>query len=341
MCVDVADQEHVRKSGGGPARRLRVGIAGLGVIGEGAALRLAEETDDYELCATLVRDRHKPRSSNLKDLRVYTNGRAFLSECPDVIIDALPNSEVGRSLIKTALEQGVSIISANKQAIAGVLKECHELARKNEVRFAYAASVGGGAPMVETVRETSSDSDITSLTAILNGTVNYILSAVADGAAFDDAVHAAQEAGFAEPDPSADLSGDDARAKISILAYEAFGKEVELDAVEVEPLTAERAAFFADTGSVWKQISTLERLDGAGLSARVQFKRVDDDPFFRAVKGEGNALRVETASGDISTCEGLGAGRAPTVDSLFADLETVRIAATIKNSSLKNAPRLP
>ena len=306
--------------------RSAVGVAGLGVIGAGVAARLASDSDDYRFNAALVQDAAKPRDNVDGDVALVEDAPALLGHAPDIVIDALPDGDAGRVLIEQALSRGVSIVSANKQAVAGSLKKFHDLAQKNNAAFAYAASVGGGAPMVETVRIAAAAGAPVRLAGILNGTVNFILSAVAAGEKFDDAVRAAQEAGFAEPDPTADLSGDDARAKLSILSFEAFGKEIDLASVSCEALTAEKAAAFAEMGGRWKQIARLEADDRGALSATVSFERVDDDPFFRGIDGEGNALQIINADGRVFSCKGKGAGRTPTVESLLADLGEIRRA---------------
>lgn len=339
MCLDVGDKVSV---GGGEnlsaPRRLRVAVAGLGVIGEGTALLLADSDGPYALCAALVNNPDKMRHERLTGLRTYSDPNVFLVEQPDAVVDALPSGVAGLKLIEAALARGVHVVTANKQAIAGHLAELHRLALQNNAIFAYSPSVGGGAPMVETARRARDAGDARSITAILNGTVNYILSAMKQGASFDDAVKAAQDAGFAEPDPTADLSGEDARAKISILTYESFGREFPQDSIRIEPLTAERAEEFMKIGGVWKQLSTIKKSLDGGIMARVRFERVDDDPLFAGVEGEGNALRIVNANGEEFTCEGKGAGRGPTVASVFADLE--RIALTPPPGSEKSLRRI-
>jgi len=322
------DEPHAPPAAG----RMKVAVAGLGVIGEGAALRTAADENDYTLCAALVRDPAKPRAGALNALAIHSDIDALLSERPDVVIDALPGGPAGAALIRAALAQGVSIVSANKQAVAGGLAELHAIAAENGAHLAYAASVGGGAPMVETVRRAAKAGDVVEMTAILNGTVNFILDTMKNGAAFDYAVKLAQDAGFAEPDPTADLSGEDARAKIAILAYEAFGFDMDLAAIELEALTAARAARLLEEGGVWKQLARIERRDGA-LSAAVRFERVDDDPFLAATPGESNALRATIADGRAVSCRGKGAGRRPTVESLFADLGDIARARQAANRS--------
>ena len=307
-----------------PHETLRIAVAGLGVVGEGAALRLCEDVN-YDPCGALVRDAAKPRSGKLAALPIHTDIDALLEERPDVVIDALPNGPAGRALIEAALSKGVSVVTANKQAVAGALDALHGQAKAAGATLAYAASVGGGAPMVETVRRAAETGEVASIEAILNGTVNFILDCVASGEAFDDAVARAQDAGFAEPDPSADLSGEDARAKIAILAYEAFGREIDLEEIELEPLDAALARRFEQEGGVWKQIARIERR-GDRIAAQVGFERVDDDDFFSATPGESNALRLKTADGAVFACKGKGAGRRPTVESLLADLGEIKRA---------------
>lgn len=308
--------------------KLKVAVAGLGVIGEGAALRAAGDENDYELCAALVRDAAKPRAADFASIAIHDNIDALLAEKPDAIIDALPGGPSGAVLIRAALSKGVSVVSANKQAVAGALGELHDLAAANGAHLAYAASVGGGAPMVETARRAREAGDVVEMTAILNGTVNFILDLMKNGADFDDAVRRAQEAGFAEPDPTADLSGEDARAKIAILAYEAFGFDMDLDAIELEALSADRAARFLEEGGVWKQLARIDRRSGA-VTAKVRFERVDDIPFLAATPGESNALAAATADGGAFYCRGKGAGRRPTVESLFADLGEIARARQV------------
>lgn len=301
-------------------KRLRVGVAGLGVVGGGAALRLIAEKDRFEYCGAIVNDASKPREEGLSIAPIVDKPDDFFALSPDVLLDATPNGPAGRPLIERALREGVHVISANKQALAGHLKELHTLARAHDATLAYAASVGGGAPMVETVRLARESGEVEAITAIVNGTVNFILTQIERGGGFEDAVKAAQEAGFAEPDPTADLSGEDAKAKISILAFEAIGREPAADAFDVEALSPEKAADIAAAGGAWRQVTRLDIAAGGESRAVVKFERVDGDAFLSSVVEEGNAVRVILRDGGGESAMGPGAGRAPTVGSLFADL---------------------
>lgn len=310
--------------------RLRVAVAGLGLIGEGAALRLSRANPDYELCAALVREPFRERPF-LPIGQVTNDLTAFLSTRPDVVIDALPDGAAGRALIRAALARGVSIVTANKQAIAGAMAEFDALAEESGASFAFSPSVGGGAPLLEAVLRAGGAAR--SIEAALNGTVNFILTSLAQGGSFAEAVKAAQLAGFAEPDPSADLSGADARAKLAILSYAAFGREIDLEAIEVEALDAEKAARFAAAGGSWKQLARLERRDDGALAASVRFERRDDDPLFAGALWEANALRLRLEDGRVIECRGKGAGRRPTVESILADLADVRRKLTGRASA--------
>lgn len=315
-----ADERRLRAAS---PQKLRVAIAGLGLIGEGVALRLSGGNPDYDFCAALVREPFKERAS-ITVAQVTNDLAAFLASKPDVVIDALPDGRTGRALIAAALERGVNVVSANKQAIAGALPDLTALAGRSGAIFAYSAAVGGGAPFLETVSRARDAGDVQSIEAVLNGTVNFILTSLAEGVRFDDAIKAAQQAGFAEPDPSADLSGADARAKLAILSYTAFGREVDLEEIFVEALDAEKSARFVSEGGRWKQIAQLDLDVSGALLASVRFKRLDDDSLFTGARWEANALRVRLSDGRIVECRGKGAGRRPTVESILGDLGAIR-----------------
>lgn len=307
----------------GTREKLRVAVAGLGLIGEGAALRLGADNPDYALCAALVREPFRERP-HIKVDQLTNDLSALLAVKPDVVIDALPSGTAGNTLIRAALERGVSVVTANKQAIAGSMRRFTDLAAETGAAFRYSPSVGGGAPLVETLARARKLGEIDSAEAVLNGTVNYILTALSQGDSFEDAIRAAQEAGFAEPDPSADLSGADAKAKLAIVAFAAFGEEIDLDRIEVEGLDPVKAARFVKAGGSWKQLARIGRDASGALSASVRFERRDGDPLFAGALGEANALRIRLVDGRTVECRGKGAGRRPTVESILGDLGSIR-----------------
>ena len=307
-----------------PAPPLRVALAGCGIVGSGVADLLKGQLENFDLCGVLVRDTSKKRPASIGNAPLVSSLDELFEQAPDIIVDVLSSGELGLSLTEEALLRGVSIASANKQALADDLDRLHAIASKNNTSLAYSASVGGGTTMIETVRRVRKEGAvITQMDAIVNGTVNFILSELAAGNSFDDAVRAAQEAGFAEADPTADLSGADAVAKAKILAWEAFGRPIEAPVVHQaldQPILEKiRAA-----GGVWRQLTRIS-LDSGGMPhAVVDFQKIEDGDFFWDIPGEGNAIRVAIVDGPPVLVRGKGAGAVPTAHSILGDLGAIR-----------------
>ncbi|WP_332653852.1 homoserine dehydrogenase [Brevundimonas sp.] len=294
------------------ARPLRVALAGCGVVGGGVAGRLLADPR-FELVGVLVRDPGKARDVDLPDGLLLSDPAALLAREPDVLVEAISEASTGLALIRAGLARGVDVVSANKQAIGRDLPGLTTLAATCGARLLYSASVGGGAPLIETVRRAASHGEVIRIEAVLNGTCNFILNRLAEGRAFDVALEEARAAGFAEADPSADLSGLDVAAKLAILAYEANGRRLPVEAVERQCLSG---ADGLPAGAV-RQVA---RLDLARAQATVRFEAMNADPLFADLADEGNALRATTADGRRFTATGRGAGRTPTTESVWADL---------------------
>lgn len=293
---------------GTETRPLRVALAGCGVVGGGVLNRLAGDAR-FEVVGVLVKDAGRPRDPAPDTHLLTVDPAALLAREPDVLVDALSDPSTGLALTRAALARGVHVASANKQAVADDLFPLARQAHRSGVRLGIAACVGGGAPMVETVRAARAHAPIVAIEAVLNGTVNFLLNRLAAGVAFEAAVAEAQALGLAEADPSSDLSGRDAAAKLAILAAEAFGPHGPRPGT-VQPLTAS----FSGAGVV-RQLAR-----AAPDAASVRLTKVGHDPLFAGLPGAGNALRVTCADGRIFTCTGQGAGREPTTDSVMGDL---------------------
>lgn len=298
---------------------LRVALAGCGVVGGGLLPRLLADAR-FEVTDVLVRDPGKARDVAIPEGLLTSDPAALLAREPDVLVDAISDASTGLALTRAALGRGIDVVSANKQAIGGDLAGLTALAASGGAALLYSASVGGGAPLIETVRRARDHGDIVRIEAVLNGTCNFILNRLAAGTTFDAAVAAAQAAGFAEADPTADLSGLDAAAKLAILAHEAAGWRLPVEAVAREVLSG---ATQSATGPT-RQIA---RLDLPTRAATVAFEAAAGDPLFADLADEGNALRVTTADGRVFTARGRGAGRVPTAESVWADLADL-LAAT-------------
>lgn len=320
------DATLVGRAGAPPARRprppkLKVALAGCGVVGGGVLERLRRRSLEFDVVSVLVRDAGRPRGApaHAAPAPLVTDEAEFLAAEADVVVDVLSSAEAGARLSRQALERGRHVVSANKQAVVAAFGELIGAARDGGARLLYSAAVGGGAPLIETVRLARSAGEPVVLEGVLNGTVNFMLERLATGDELDAALRAARDAGLAEEDPTADLAGLDAAAKLQILAWEAFGARLTVADVEREILD-ERIAAQARRRPL-KQIARAERDADGRVRASVRFVR---SASFTGVETDRNALRVTNGDGRTWLARGRGAGRWPTTESVFADLVDLR-----------------
>ena len=295
---------------------LKVAVAGCGVVGGGVLGRLLNDPR-YDVVGVLVRNPDKPRDVSCPPDLFTADADVLLSRKPDIVLEALSEGEAGHALIRKALEAGCDVASANKQAVSRDPAGLQALAYQKGRRVFWSASVGGGSPMIETVRAARAAGEVAGFEAVLNGTVNFMLERLCDGAAFAEALADARAAGFAEEDPSADLEGLDAAAKVRLLAYEAFGVSPDADAVPRDNLSNQTEA-----APGVRQIGACSR-DGEALNPSVRLTADHGDPLFSSLSGEGNALKVWNADGRVWRCRGRGAGRWATTESIMADLAEI------------------
>jgi homoserine dehydrogenase len=297
-----------------PRKRLRVALAGYGVVGAGLAARIRQRPEDYEITGVLVRDVARKREGDLAASLFTDDPAALLAARPDVVVDALSSGPAGLALSEAALRAGVHVVSANKQAVIAGYQTLRE-AETDDARLLYSAAVGGGAPLLEAVAA-AADAQIVRIEGVLNGTVGFLLNSLADGATFDAALADARTAGLAEEDPSADLSGADAIAKLRLVSIAAFGAAPRVTEIETQALDADRAD--VARGKRLQQVVRIERV-GGDVRGSVRFEPCESGPFPH-LRGDRNAIRIVAADGRVWTAQGRGAGRWPTTESLFADL---------------------
>lgn len=300
--------------------RLRVALLGFGTVGTNVYSMLTKMPEHFTVAGVLVRHRNKHLNSGVPNSLLFEDQDDLSSLDVDVVVDALPGFEPSCSLVRRFLQHGVHVVSANKALIAEAGPELQRIAIECAASLRYGAAVGGGVPMIETVQRAVDRCEIVSVEAILNGTTNFVLSGCADGLSFEGAIRAAQEAGFAELDPSEDLSGRDATRKLLILSRIGFGREP--DALTCAPIDAAtvtlmRGALQPD--ETLRQMARIARQDGR-LVARVALEAVrKDDPFGRTLN-EGNHLRITFADGEVISVFGRGAGGVPTAEAILGDL---------------------
>lgn len=298
-----------------PAAPLKVVVAGCGVVGGGLLSRLLPDSR-FEVVGVLVRDPKKQRDV-AAPAELFTNDvDALLAKKPDLLLEALSEGEAGHALIRRALEAGCDVVSANKQAVARDPAGLQALAAANGCRVAWSASVGGGSPMIETLRAARAAGPVAGFEAVLNGTVNFMLERLSAGAAFGDALADARAAGFAEEDPSSDLEGHDAAAKVKLLSFEAFGRSPDdLPCDVLDAGTPLGATPVRQIGACFER--------GSDLDAYVRLDGELEDALFLSLNGERNALKVYGQDGRVWTCKGRGAGRWATTESVLADVADV------------------
>lgn len=296
---------------------VRVAVAGCGVVGGGLLARLLNDSR-YEVVGVLVRNPAKARDVDCPAHLFTADPVELLRRRPDLVLEAMSEGAAGHALIRAALERGIDVASANKQAISRDPRGLRDLAAANHAHLAYSAAVGGGAPMIETVRAARAVGRITGFEGVLNGTVNFMLDRLGGGASFGEALAEARIAGFAEEDPSSDLEGHDSAAKVRLLAFEAFDRSPESNDMALDALTPDSEARRQGV----KQIGACHQVGGV-LVARVSLDGGGVDPLFLGLRGERNALKVFGENGRTWMCKGRGAGRWPTTESVLADLADI------------------
>jgi homoserine dehydrogenase len=312
--------------------RVRVGILGCGNVGQ-ALVRLIHEHADViegragvplEVARVAVADLTKERNLPIP-ARCYTDDAAAVVDDPDVdiVVEVIGGIEPARRLIVDALMAGKPVVTANKELIATHGRELFETAEGAGVDLLFEASVGGGIPLIRPLRESLAGDRIRRITGIVNGTTNYILTAMTDGgASFDDALAEAQRLGFAEADPTADVEGFDAAAKAAIIASIAFGARVVASDVYREgiaEITADDIASARDLGYVVKLLAIAEDLDGE-VAVRVHPTMVPEHHPLASVRDSFNAVFIEGDAVGELMLYGRGAGGMPTASAVLGDL---------------------
>lgn len=295
-------------------------LLGCGTVGFGVYQRLLSSPQHFRVIGLLVRDRIKHENAGVPAALLHTTLESIKALRPRLAIDALPGATPSGELVKYYLEQGIDVVSANKAVVAEAGVHLTRIARETGVIFQYSAAVGGSAPMLEAVRKAAARGEIKSLVAVLNGTCNVVLDACARGETLANAVADAQRSGFAEADPSEDLSGRDAVRKLQILSRHAFGAEVAPATVQsLDESVAQAARDSVPTDTRLRQIAFAAR-DAGRISAGIQFELVPAGSPFAALEREWNAITLTLMNGDVLSAWGRGAGRWPTTESVMGDV---------------------
>ena len=312
---------------------LGVAILGFGTVGRSVA-RIVCDGAHPGLRLTHIYNRHIERKRADADWVpsdvVWTEDvEAVLASDADVVVELIGGVDPATDWIRRALESGKSVVTANKQVIAHDGAELLEVAARARRRLAFEAAVAGGIPIINGVREGLAGDSLFRVLGILNGTCNYILTRMeADQVAFDDALREAQSLGYAEADPTSDVDGFDAQAKIAILSAVAFRRQIRPADIPLRTIrTIESVDFMyaQRLGCTIRQVARAELNGGPGdgVLASVQPTLVPRSSALARVEGSRNVVVVEGAFGGETVFSGFGAGGDPTGVAVVSDLESI------------------
>jgi len=311
---------------------IKVGLLGFGVVGSSTARMLADHADHLrlragvpiELARVAVRDPAKARAFHLAPEMVTTDPYEVVRDpAVDVVVEVIGGTEPARSLILEAIANKKHVVTANKELLSTFGSELMHAAETNGVDLLFEASVGGGIPIIRPLRESLAGDRIARVMGIVNGTTNFILTRMSEmGESFEEALDEAARLGYAEADPSADVDGFDAAAKIAILASLAFDARVSAADVSREGIASITRADIAaahQLGYEVKLLAVAERQDG-WISARVAPAMVPKTHPLASVREVYNAVFVVGEEVGELMFLGRGAGGGPTASAIVGDV---------------------
>ncbi len=329
-------------------KEIGVGLLGFGTVGAGVVEGLQRNGDLIaDRCGVRIvlrkiadLDLERDRGVTVDRSILTTDASAVIADPSiDIIIELIGGVGIARDLVIEALKAGKPVVTANKKLLAEYGAELFALADENKVDLKFEASVAGGIPIILALRDGLVANHIPNVYGILNGTCNYILTRMeAEGLPFDEVLQEAQDAGYAEAEPSLDIDGHDAAHKACLLASLAYGFPVPLDAVYVEgirDISGEDVDYAAGLGYRIKLLAIIKKR-GTKVSVRVHPTLVPDGHMIASVNGVFNAVMVSGDIVDDTLYYGKGAGRLPTASAVISD-----VAAVAQQVSTESSVHLP
>ena len=311
---------------------VRIGILGCGTVG-GALIRLIETDADriaartgvrLEVARVAVRNLSAERDVNLPP-DSFTRDPASVVNSPDIhlVVETIGGIEPARQLVIDSLKSGKPVVTANKELVANVGQELFEADSAGGVDLFFEAAVGGGIPLIRVLRESLAGERITRVMGIVNGTTNFILTKMTEeGAEYADVLAEAQQLGFAEADPTADVEGSDAAAKAAILATIAFGAKVvggDVYQEGISRISPSDIAAASHMGHVIKLLAVAE-CDSEEVAVRVHPTMVPEHHPLASVRDSFNAVFLEGSEVGDLMLYGRGAGGGPTASAILGDV---------------------
>ena len=312
--------------------QIRVGLLGFGTVGSAFASLLERQRSDIAARTELeifisqiaVRDITKERP-NLDAKVTLTDepNTVVTSSEVDVVVELVGGLDPSKDLIENALREGKPVITANKELLSKDGKNLFSIADQNKVDLLFEAAVAGGVPLIRVLRESLLGEPVEKVIGIVNGTTNYILSQMEEkGVPYDDALLEAQQLGYAESDPIADVTGQDAASKAAIIAMVAFGADICFDDVlfeGIEDITSSDMAFAQKAGATIKLLAMVTKSDDE-IEARVYPAMLPNSHPLASVRDSFNAVFIEGKAVDNLMLFGRGAGGMPTASAVLGDV---------------------
>ena len=312
----------------------RIGLLGHGTVGSAFAALLAERADAFAPITGM-----RPEITG-----ILTRSRGSFDEVlenSDLVVELIGGIDPARDYVLQAMRAGKHVVSANKQLLSQHGEELWACAREHGVQLRFEGAVAGVVPVIRVLQESLAATRVERIHGIVNGTTNYILTEMADrGLSYEEALRQAQDLGYAESDPTDDVTGRDAAAKMAILARLAFSTPVHLDQVVyegIEHLTGEDMEYAKELGLGLKLIGTAERVD-AGISVRVHPAFLYAGHPLASIHGPFNAVTVESDTITEMTLSGPGAGGPQTATAVLGDVISAMIPPASTPETTQSLP---
>jgi homoserine dehydrogenase len=331
-------------------KKINLGLLGFGTVGTGVVKILKENGNliasrlGAELNLKYIADIDLKTNRGLKINKklLVTDAQKVIDDPEvDIVIEMIGGKKAAKDLILKAIHNGKHVVTANKALIAEQGQELFDAATKKGVDLAFEASVGGCMPIVKTIRESLVGNHIQSMTGILNGTCNYILSKITDdGSTFKDALAEAQANGFAEADPTLDVQGVDAAHKLAILSTLAYGLKIDFSKIFIEGIThiTPLDIGFAREFGYRIKLLAISKDAGDAVELRVHPTMIPDDTLLSNVNGSLNAVTISSDKAGDMLLYGHGAGMMPTASAVVSDI--VDISRNLLSGAKRRIPLL-
>lgn len=310
-------------------KKINIGLFGFGVVGEGI-YKVLEEKPQLNAAIKKIVIKDNSKSRNAPSELFSTNADDILNDDEiNVVVELISDADTAHDIIIKAFNKGKHVVSANKKLIADHHKELLNLQAQNNVSFLYEASVCGSVPIIRNLEEYFDNDLLNYVSGIVNGTTNYILTKMAnENESYQDALKAAQESGFAEADPTADVEGFDASSKLAIITLHAFGKKIDVDQVirkGITSLKVEDFKYAKEKNYTIKLIANSKINHQTGeITSTVLPTFVELNKTIALVNNEYNGVLIGSSLSDEQFLYGKGAGRFPTSSAVLSDISALK-----------------